>query len=87
MDNPYKNTRELIKLKMLSSTTKHLPKTMRRSHAKKGLSELQLHSSKDRTLSLIPGYCSTLKKGQVVALHPSGPKMLEAESMRGAERS
>lgn len=60
---------------------------MRRSHAKKGLSELQLHSSKDRILSLIPGYCSTLMKGQVVTLHPSGPKMLEAESMRGSECS
>lgn len=44
----------------------------------------QLHDGIDRTLSLIPNYCSTLKNGQTLILHASSPKMQEAEeNMRG----
>lgn len=62
---------------------------MKKIHAKKSLSKLwQMHSSKDRTLSLITGYCSTMKKGQAVTLHPHGHEMLkEGESVKGPEWS
>lgn len=66
-----------------------MPKTVRRIHAKKSLAKLwQLQSSKDRTLPLITGYCSTMKKGQAVIPHPHGHEVLEeGESVRGPERS
>lgn len=52
---------------------------MKRAHAKQSLSvSQQLHSGKDRTLSLIP------KNAQILILHPPDPKMQEAEeSLRG----
>lgn len=58
---------------------------MKRTHAKKSLSvSQQLHGGKDRTLSLIPSYWSTLKNGQTLILYLSDPKMQDAEeSIRG----